>query len=178
MWNRRRAGMILSAALMAAPFGFAIDQPQDTPRTRIEQQVRRELITLPYYSLFDFFSFRVDGDTVVLMGKVTRPTLKTDAEQAVRKIEGVRIISNQIQVLRLSPDDDRLRADLYKAIYGHTALQPLAIRAIPPIHILVENRDVTLEGTVAAYMDKTVAGVQAHTVPGVFAVVNNLVIEK
>jgi hyperosmotically inducible protein len=174
--NKRRAGMILSAALIAAQFGFAGSEPQEG--TRIEQQVRRELVTLPYYNLFDSFSFRVDGDTAILMGKVTRPTLKSDAEKAVQKVEGIKTVSNQIEVLPLSSNDDGLRVSLFRAIYGHSALQTLAIRAVPPIHILVEHGNVTLEGAVGNSMQKTIAGVQANTVPGVFSVVNNLLVDN
>jgi hyperosmotically inducible protein len=179
MSRKLRAGMILGAALMAAPFGLASDralEPGSGPR--IEQQVGRELGILLPYNHFDFLSFRVNGDTVVLLGKVTRPTLKRTAEQAVRRIEGVNAVSNQIEVLPVSPDDERLRSSLYKAIYRHTALQALATQPVPPIRILVENRNVTLEGSVGSYMDKTVAGAQARTVPGVFSVVNNLLVDN
>jgi hyperosmotically inducible protein len=173
--NRLRAGMIMSAALIAAQFGFAGTGLE--PGTKIEQQVRRELVTLPYYNLFDSFSFRVDGETAILMGKVTRPTLKSDAEKAVQKVEGIKRVSNQIEVLPLSSNDDALRVSLFRAIYGHSALQTLAIRAVPPIHILVERGNVTLEGAVGNSMQKTIAGVQANTVPGGFSVVNNLLVD-
>jgi hyperosmotically inducible protein len=169
MLRKLKAGMILSAALMAAPLGLA---------SGIEQQVQRELGVLPYYNHFDYLSFRVNGDTVVLLGKVTQPTLKSTAEQAVRRIEGVNTVSNQIEVLPVSTDDDRLRSSLYKAIYGHSALQALATQPAPPIRILVENRNVTLEGSVGSYIDKTVAGAQARAVPGVFSVVNNLQVDS
>jgi hyperosmotically inducible protein len=177
MMKRIRTGMILSAALMATQMGFSGDGATAPAQTRIEQQVRRELVTLPFYNLFDSFSFRVDGDAVTLMGKVTRPTLKSDAENVVKKIEGIRTVNNQIEVLPLSLNDDRLRLSLYRAIYGHTVLQTLAIRAVPPIHILVENGNVTLEGAVANSMQKTIAGMQANTVPGVFSVTNKLLVD-
>ena len=173
--NRLRAGMIMSAALIAAQFGFAGTEPE--PGTKIEQQVRRELVSLPYYNLFDSFSFRIDGDAVTLMGEVTRPTLKSDAENVVKRIEGVRMVNNQIEVLPLSPNDDRLRLSLYRAIYGHSALQTLAIRAVPTIHILVKNGNVTLEGAVGNSMQKTIAGMQANSVAGVFSVTNNLLVD-
>jgi hyperosmotically inducible protein len=167
--------VILSAALLAAQIGWAGDKTSGPGR--IEQQVRRELVTLPFYNLFDSFTFRVDGDVVTLMGKVTRPTLKSDAENVVKKIEGIRMVNNQIEILPLSPNDDQLRLSLYRAIYGHTILQTLAIRAVPPIHILVQNGNVTLEGSVANSMQKTIAGAQANSVSGVFSVINNLSVD-
>jgi hyperosmotically inducible protein len=164
--------LMLTAALLAAQAVFAAaPQPQEA---RIVKQVRTELVTLPSYNLFDTFTFQVDDGTVTLMGKVTSPTLKSSAENVVKRIEGVKTVNNQIDVLPLSPNDDRLRVALYQAIYGHTVLQTLAIRAVPPIHIIVENGKVTLEGAVANSMQKTIAGMQANSVPGVFAVTNNL----
>jgi hyperosmotically inducible protein len=177
MMKRLRSGMILSAALIATQIGLAADLTQGPAGTKLEQQVRRELVTLPYYNLFDSFSFRVDGDAVTLMGEVTRPTLKSDAENVVKRIEGIRTVNNQIEVLPLSPNDDRLRLSLYRAIYGHSALQTLAIRAVPTIHILVKNGTVTLEGAVGNSMQKTIAGMQANSVAGVFSVTNNLLVD-
>jgi hyperosmotically inducible protein len=174
MTKRFRTGLALTTALMAAQAVFAADGRPEQKEPRIVEQVRRELVTLPFYNLFDTFTFRVDGDTVTLMGKVTRPTLKSSAENVVKRIEGIKTVNNQIEVLPLSPNDDRLRASLYQAIYGNTVLQTLAIRAVPPIHIIVENGNVTLEGAVANAMQKTIAGVAANTVPGVFSVTNNL----
>jgi len=97
-----------------------------------------------------------------------------DVQEVVKAVEGVSTVNNEIQVLPLSPNDDRLRLALYRSIYGNSALQTLAIRAVPPIHIIVENGNVTLEGYVANSMQKTIAGAQANSVPGVFSVTNNL----
>jgi hyperosmotically inducible protein len=176
--KRLMNGTVLGIALLTAQMGFAADRTPDAALTRTEQQVRRELVTLPYYNLFDSFSFRVDGDVVTLSGKVTRPTLKTDAERAVKRIEGVTAVNNEIEVLPLSPNDDLLRVSLYRAIYGHGALETLAIRAVPPIHLIVENGHVTLEGAVPNSMAKTIAGLQANGVSGVFSVTNNLLVES
>lgn len=178
MTKRLRTGMILGASLLAAQLGFADNHKTDAGLSRIEREVRREIVTLPFYSLFDHFAFRVDGETVTLMGKVSRPTLKSDAENVVKKIEGVEKVKNEILVLPLSPNDDRLRLALYQAIYGHSVLQTLAIRAVPPIHIIVENGNVTLEGVVANEMQKNIANAQASGVSGVFSVTNNLRVEK
>jgi len=177
MTKQLRTGMFLSAALLAAQVGFAADHAGEAAEKRLERQVRRELVSLPFYSLFDHFAFRVDGYTVTLMGKVSRPTLKSDAENVVKRIEGVEKVENQIEVLPLSPNDDKLRLALYRAIYGHSALQTLAIRAVPPIHVIVENGNVTLEGVVASEMQKNIAGIQANGVGGVFSVKNNLWVE-
>jgi hyperosmotically inducible protein len=172
------AGMILSVALLAAPVGYAAPRDSKAGQDRLEREVRRELVTLPFYSLFDHFAFKVDGYTVTLMGKVSRPTLKSSAENVVKKIEGVEKVVNQIEVLPLSSHDDQLRLALYRAIYGQSALQTLAIRAVPPIHIIVKRGNVTLEGVVANEMQKNLAGVQANGVAGVFSVTNNLQVEK
>ncbi|MBI5083175.1 MAG: BON domain-containing protein [Acidobacteria bacterium] len=170
--------MILASTLLVAQLGLADSHTHRAALSRIEKEVRREIVTLPYYSLFDHFAFRVDGETVTLIGKVSRPTLKSDAENVVKKIEGVEKVINQIEVLPLSPNDDRLRLALYNSIYGHSVLQTLAIRAVPPIHIIVENGNVTLEGVVANDLQKRVAGVQASSVSGVFSVTNNLNVEN
>ncbi|MCB1019966.1 MAG: BON domain-containing protein [Bryobacterales bacterium] len=146
--------------------------------TRMEAQIRKEIVTLPYYSLFDNLSFKVDGSKVTLMGEVVRPTLKTSVERVVKNVEGVSQIDNQIKVLPLSPNDDRIRIDVYRAIYYNPMFNRYAMQAVPPIHIIVENGDVTLEGVVNSESEKNVAGVRANGVPGVFSVTNNLQVER
>jgi hyperosmotically inducible protein len=141
---------------------------------RLARQVRHELVTLPYYSVFDNLAFRIDGSTVTLLGQVTQPTLKSSAENVVKDIEGVTHVNNEIQVLPLSPNDDRIRRAEFRAIYSQPALNQYALRAVPPIHIVVNNGHVTLDGVVANEGDKNIAGVQANSVPGVFSVQNNL----
>ena len=174
MKKQLRTGLILGTALMAAQLGFANNHKSNEALSRIERELRRELVTLPFYSLFDNFTFSVEGDSVTLMGKVSRPTLKSDAENVVKRIEGVEKVNNLIEVLPLSPNDDNLRVSLYWAIYGHSALQTLSVRAMPPIHIIVENGNVTLEGVVLNELQKNIAGIQANSVSGVFSVKNNL----
>lgn len=157
-------------------------QPGAEARTRLQQritkEVRHELAMLPYYSVFDNLAYRVDGDTVTLLGQVTHATLKPDAQAAIKNIEGVDKINNQIEVLPPSPLDDRLRIALFRAIYGSPSLQRYAIENIPPIHIIVKNGHATLEGVVDSEADKNVANLQANSVPGVFSVTNNLRVEK
>jgi hyperosmotically inducible protein len=151
----------------------------DVGETRLVREVRHQLVTLPYYGVFDDLSFHVDQDgTVTLMGAVTRPTLKSDAENVVKHIEGVTKVVNQIEVLPPSPDDDRIRMAEYRAIYGDPALATrYGYRAIPPIHIIVKNGHVTLEGVVANQGDKDLINARANSVPGVFSVTNNLRVE-
>jgi hyperosmotically inducible protein len=145
---------------------------------RIQREVRHQLVMLPYYGIFDNLAFDVSGSTVSLYGQVTRPTLKSDAENVVKRIEGVERVTNNIEVLPLSPADDRIRFAAYRTIYGQSALNRYGLQAIPPIHIIVNNGKVTLEGVVANEGDKNIAGIQANTVPGVFSVTNNLRVEK
>jgi len=145
---------------------------------RITREVRHELVMLPYYGVFDNLAYRVDGNTVTLLGQVTRPTLKSDAEHVVKDIEGVERVNNQIEVLPLSPMDDRIRMAEYRAIYSAPGLDRYAMQAVPPIHIIVNNGKVTLEGVVANEGDKNMANVRANVVSGVFSVTNNLRVEN
>jgi hyperosmotically inducible protein len=152
-------------------------QPGGTGQGRIEKEVRHELVMLPHFGVFDDLEFSVNGNTVALMGRVTRPTLKSDAENAVMQIEGVGRVDNQIEVLPLSPMDDRIRVAEYRSIYGRPGLDRYALQAVPPIHILVDRGRVTLVGVVSSQGDKDLAGVRAKTVGGVFAVDNKLRVE-
>lgn len=146
---------------------------------RITKEVRHELVMLPYYGVFDNLSYKVDSDgTVTLLGQVARPTLKSDAETAVKRIEGVEKVVNNLEVLPTSINDDRIRRAVYRAIYGNSVLSQYQMRAVPPIHIIVNNGHVALEGVVARSMDKQIAGVQANSVSGVFSVANNLHVEE
>ena len=146
---------------------------------RIVKEVHHELVLLPYYGVFDNLAYRVSPDgTVTLVGQVARPTLKSDAENAVKRIEGVERVDNQIQVLPTSSMDDQIRLATYRAIYGNNVLSPYGLRAVPPIHIIVSQGHVTLEGVVAQPMDKQVAEMQAKSVPTVFSVTNNLRVEE
>lgn len=129
---------------------------------RLTKEVRHELVMLPYYGVFDNLAFKIDGDTVTLLGQVTRPTLKSDAERVVKNIEGVEGVQNQIEVLPLSPNDDRIRLRIYRAIYRDTTLSRYALRAVPTIHIIVKNGNVTLEGAVGAEAEKNIANLRAH----------------
>jgi hyperosmotically inducible protein len=134
------------------------------------------LILLPYYSVFDNLGFRVDGDTVTLEGQVVRPTLKSDAENVVKNIEGVGKVVNNIEVLPLSPMDNQIRRAVYRAIFSEPGLSRYAESAVPSIHIIVKNGNVTLVGIVDNQGDKDLANIRAKGVSNVFSVTNNLVV--
>lgn len=147
---------------------------EDGSPNRIAREVRHELVTLPGYRVFDYLNYRIDGSKVTLFGEVTRPLLKSDAEKAVKSIEGVGSVDNQIEVLPLSQMDDRIRIAVYNAIYSKPSLQKYQLGAVPPIHIVVKNHNVTLEGVVNSVGDKDRAGLAAKGAPGVFKLTNNL----
>ncbi len=152
--------------------------PSNRSTERITREVRHELLMLPYLGVFDNIAYKVDGSTVTLMGQVTRPTLKSDSENVVKKIEGVEKVDNQIEVLPPSPMDDQIRRRLYRAIYGFPSLQKYALGVQQPIRIIVKGGNVTLEGVVDSEADKNTAGIRAKSVSGVFGVTNNLQVVK
>ena len=158
--------------------GLVSSQAQSLGEQRLIKEVRHELVMLPNLNAFDNLSFRVDGSTVTLMGQVTRPVLKSDAENVVKRIEGVEGVVNQIEVLPLSPNDDRIRRAVYLALVQKVQLQKYFMQALPPIRIIVKNGKVTLEGVVANQGDSDIAKLAANGVSGVFGVTNNLRVEK
>jgi len=170
--------LTLAASLLVTPVLMQASTPNSTqPQTMssLENAVRHQLVMLPYYNVFDDISFRVDANgNVLLLGEVSRPTLKSDAQNVVKRIEGVRSVSNQIEVLPLSPMDNRIRWAVARAIYGYGPLQRYGLGAQPPIHIIVKNGNVALEGVVANEFDKNVANIRANGVFGVFSVTNDL----
>jgi hyperosmotically inducible protein len=141
---------------------------------RITREVRHELLMLPYFGVFDYIAYKVDDGTVTLLGQVVRPVLKSDAENAVKRIEGVERVNNQIEVLPPSSMDDQIRLRLYRAIYGEPGLEKYALGVQKPIRIIVKNGHVTLEGVVDSQADKDLATIRAKGVPGTFSVDNNL----
>ncbi|HKF54758.1 MAG TPA: BON domain-containing protein [Blastocatellia bacterium] len=142
--------------------------------TALEQKVRKELVTLPYYGVFDNLAFKVEGDTVTLSGQVVRPTTRSDAAARVAKIAGVDRVVNNIEVLPLSSFDDSIRIRTYRAVFSRGGLYRYAQGANPSVHIIVDNGHVTLEGAVSNKMDSQLAYMAASGVPGVFSVTNNL----
>src|SRR6188508_835876 len=154
-------------------------QQKDSRTLRVETDVQRELLALPYYTVFDFLAFRIEpGGTVRLLGQVVRPTLKSDAERRLKRVEGVEQIINEIEVLPVSPADDAIRLAVARNIYNSTALDRYGFQSQPPIHIIVKQGRVTLEGAVDSESDKTVAGLKAREISGVFEVKNNLSVAR
>ncbi len=174
-------------AVLLLPGAFAAPQnkshndafiPGSPNDSAIAREVRHELVMLPYYGIFDDLAFRVNGSTVTLLGTVTNPVLKSDAENVTKHVEGVTQVVNNIEVLPLSPMDNQIRMAEYRAIYGDPALSTrYGFRALPSIHIIVKNGHVTLEGVVASQADKNLVGIRANGVPNVFSVTNNLQVE-
>lgn len=177
---KNRVIALFAAFILAA--GAAVAAPASSDQTdydaRLAKQVRKELVTLPYYGVFDNLAFEISGETVVLSGQVTRPSTRKDAERRVAKIEGVERVVNNIQVLPVSPNDDRIRARTYRAVFRSGSLYRYAMGANPSIHIIVNRGHVTLEGVVSNKMDSQLAYMAANGVPGVFSVTNNLRVER
>jgi hyperosmotically inducible protein len=175
-----RSLFIICVLLAMAPavFGRQASDTSSRATERITKEVRHELLMLPYFGVFDNIAYKVDGYNVTLLGQVSRPSLKSDAENVVKRIEGVERVDNQIEVLPTSPNDDRLRLRLYRAIYGYGPLQKYALGVQKPIRIIVKNGHVTLEGVVDNEGDKNIANIRASGVSGSFSVTNNLRVEK
>lgn len=150
------------------------DQISPKSQDRIAREVRHELLMLPYFGVFDNIAYKIDGSTVTLLGQVVRPVLKSDAENAVKHVEGVEKVDNQIEVLPPSSMDDGIRIAEYRSIYGYPALEKYALGVQKPIRIIVKNGRVTLEGVVDSEADKNLANVRANGISGVFSVTNNL----
>jgi hyperosmotically inducible periplasmic protein len=167
-------------SLCLVPLSLAqIKQDVKANQARLAQEVRHELVMLPNYSLFDNFEFKfTEVDTVILSGQVTRPILKSEAENAIRKLERVGKVINNIEVLPLSPTDDRIRVAAYREIFSKPGLDRYAQMAVPSIHIIVKNGKITLVGVVDKQADKDLAGLAAQGIPGTFGVTNNLNVIK
>jgi hyperosmotically inducible protein len=154
-------------------------QETDARTRRVQTEVQHELITLPYYGVFDNLAFVVEkGGTVRLLGQTIRPTLKSDAEKRVKKIPGVDTVINEIEVLPLGGADNDIRLLVYRNIYRTSSLERYGLQVNPSIHIIVKNGRVALEGVVDTEADKTVAGLKAREIGGVFEVKNNLRVER
>jgi hyperosmotically inducible protein len=185
----RKFGLaVMASALLLSPGLFAkdkdykdhIDPYVNGPanENHLVKEVRHQLVTLPYYNVFDDLGFTVNGGTVTLVGQVTQPYVKDDAEKAVKHVEGVTNVVNNIEVLPLSGNDDNIRRGVYRAIYGDPNLSTrYGFQALPSIHIIVKNGNVRLEGVVANEMDRSIAGIKANQVPGAFKVENDLRVE-
>lgn len=156
-------------AMVAVPIAAKVPVP-DT----LQERVRHQLASLPYLTLFDDLSFRVDGNTVTLFGEVVRPILKSDAENAVKRVEGVMRVDNEIEILPLSPMDHQIRLREARAIFSYPPLSRYGMGVLPTIHIIVKNGNVTLKGVVDSDADRNLAYMRANGVAGVFSVTNEL----
>jgi hyperosmotically inducible periplasmic protein len=173
----------LGVLLFGAVIAFAGKAPQAVlpqgPDANIAKEVRHEIVMYSHYTIFDDIRFRVNQGQVVLEGAVTQPYKKSDLGKIVQRIPGVTIVTNDLQVLPLSSMDDRLRMQVARAIYRDPSLSTLAFQALPPIHIIVDNGHVTLEGVVNNSMQKQIAGMRANSAGLSFGMVtNNLVVEN
>jgi len=183
MFHHVSRGVLAGSLLLCAAFAAKKDHNDafvagDPTEVRIAREVRHQLLMLPYYGVFDDLAFRLDGTKVTLLGRVVWPALRSDAGNVVKRIEGVTEVVNEIKVLPPSPMDEQIRRAVYRAIYGDPELSVrYAYHAIPPIHIIVENGRVTLEGVVANQMDKNLVNLRASAVPNVFSVTNELQVE-
>lgn len=168
--------LTLAVALLVTA-SVAVAAPQSSyaqDNALLAKQVRKQLVTLPYYGVFDNLAYEINGDTVVLSGQVVRPSTRKDAERRVAKIEGVEKVVNQIEVLPLSSFDDSIRVRAFRAVFRTGSLYRYSQGANPSIHIVVNKGHVTLEGVVSNEMDKRLAFIAANGVSGVFSVTNNL----
>ena len=168
------AVVIATSAAVAAP-AKADPAAERTTYEQLAKKVRKELVTLPWYGVFDNLAYEIDGSTVKLYGQVVRPTTRTDAERRVRKLAGVERVENNIEVLPLSSFDDSIRVRAYRTLYNwDSPLFRYGRGTNPSIHIVVNRGHLTLEGVVANENDRRLAYVMANSVPGVFSVTNNL----
>jgi len=163
------------ASLPASPLAAQKNEPQS--QQQVVKEVRHQLVMLPYYSVFDILSYKVEGGVVTLEGAVVRPSLKSDAEAAVKSVNGVTSVVNNIEVLPPSPMDDQTRRAEFRAIYGEPSLSRYGYQAVQAIHIIVKNGHVTLDGVVDNEGDKNLANLRAKSVPNVFSVTNNLQVQ-
>lgn len=178
----KNVSLRILAAMMTLSLALAASAQSSAGKQRLEErlyrEVHHELVMLPQLTIFDNLQYKVEGDTVTLLGQVRNAVLKDEAEHAVKGIEGVEHVNNQIEILPASMNDDRIRRQVARAIFRDDQLFRYSLGALPPIHIIVKNGHVALEGVVDNQADKNVAGIRANGVPGVFSVENNLRVEN
>src|SRR6478736_7813819 len=173
---RRLSPVILVLSIVVAGMAQGDKKFSAKAQERITKEIRHQILSLPDFDTFDNIAFKLNGYDVTLYGQVVQPLLKDTAEKVVKKIEGVEHVDNRIEVLPTSSNDDRLRRDLFIAIYRYGPLQHYGVGSNRPIRIIVNHVNVTLEGVVDRESDKNMAGLRANGVPGVFSVRNNLVV--
>ena len=171
-------GLMFGSAFQgfAAPAPAAYSAQVQAPADPLGRQIRHEILMMPWYSVFDDVRYTVEGGKVILSGQTIRPTLKSEVEARVRRLEGVSDVVNEVEVLPVSPHDDGLRLALYRAMFSPFGLDLYARGSVPSIHLLVKNGHVRLTGLVSRTMDKTLAEVIARSVPFAFSVTNELAV--
>lgn len=179
---KRALAVFLTAAMLFSVSTIGMAQQSSSAdqklQERISREVRHELIMLPQLTIFDNLAYKMDGNNVTLLGQVRNAILKSSAESSVKKIEGIGTVTNQIEVLPPSSSDDRIRRQVAHALFSNDRLFRYSMGAVPPIHIIVKNGHVSLEGIVDSQGDKNTAGIRANGVPGVFSVQNNLRVQE
>ncbi len=177
-----RVAVLFVAVVMMASFAVAAPTEQAGERAayeQLEKKVRKELVTLPWYGVFDNLAYEIDGSTVTLSGQVVQPSTRKDAERRVKRLAGVERVVNNIEVLPLSSFDDSIRVSAYRTLFGwNSPLFRYGRGANPSIHIVVERGHLTLEGVVSTEGDRRLANALVNSIPGVFSVTNNLVAEN
>lgn len=179
MWKRLLKTAVVVIALAACSTGSATAQPANLRAQQLSADINAALLRLPYYDVFDSLGYELgDHGTVVLLGQVRTAWLKDSAEKAVKRVSGVDTVVNNIEILPVNIDDDRIRMAVYRSLFYDSTLDRYAMGATPAIRIVVKNGRVTLEGNVGNEMDKTIAGMKARQVFGVFEVANRLTVDK
>jgi BON domain len=168
--------IVVLVTIASLPNTAAAQNLSQSARAQIENNVVREIA--PTVGVFDYVSFQLDASgAVTLYGQVRDPNLKTHAAEDAKKVEGVKRVQNNIEVLPISPSDDEIRRAVYLAVYRQPGFEKYSTRAVPPIHIIVKNGAVSLEGFVASKVEFAQAKTAAANVPGTFNVTNHLRIE-
>ncbi len=183
-FHQKLASVLVLGLLVAAPSLEAQHQRGVKPaiaapkaeEPQLPREIRHQLLVLPYYSVFDYIAFTLDSGKVTLTGYVLRPTLRADAEAAIKSLEGVSAVKNLIEVLPKSATDDDSRRAVYRAIFEDSTLQRYAASDVPVIHILLRNGEVTLEGVVSSEAEKNLASTRASGVSGINGVMNHITI--
>src|SRR5712692_4990843 len=165
-------------AIMASMVAIATARQSNVDNYRFTERIRKELVKLPYYGVYDNLAFEVKGNDVILYGQAVRPSTRKEAERRIARIEGVDHVINRIQVLPPSSSDDAIRRRIYREVFRTGSLYRYAMGANPSIHIIVNHGHVTLEGVVSSQMDSQLAYTAANQVAGVFSVTNNLRVES
>jgi len=170
----------MATMLVAAGSAMAsTNQLADNNDAQIERKVVHEILMYSRYTIFDNVNVKVRDGEVDLQGQVSQPFKKGDMARLAQHVAGVRSVTNELEILPTSFFDDRLRLQVARAIYRDPALSRYGIQSVPPIHIIVDNGHVTLEGVVNNEMEKHIAGMRAAQAGLSFGqVINNLRVEN